>query len=176
MTGVAVCLQARTEGVLHLRAVPGALHGRVSPFFPHPPTLGLIVFKGFLGTSSDLPSFARATSLCVTGQPRGGGYLLLIEQMASPIFSSSPFSTGGLSDTSGLVWCYRDTTLLCCGNCSVRSGCCGGGEAGDLEIMQGAQKTLVLWHRQGRAHWLMSELPWAENLRTWSREALDSLP
>lgn len=60
------------------------------------------------------------------------------QQVASGFLVSSlpSFSVGGLSDTTGIVWCYEDTTLLCCGNCSVRSGCCGRGEAGDLERTQ----------------------------------------
>lgn len=65
----------------------------------------------------------------------------LTKQMASLIFLFllPSFSISGLSDTTGIVCCYGDTTSLCCGNRAV-----GEGRLETWKLNRRAQKILVV--------------------------------
>lgn len=118
--------------------IPGTAHGRVPPFYPPSHQhLALLYWKVFLWPSIGLSSLRLGYVSCCYGISE------YRDQEASNqskwllwFFFPPPSLMSGLSDTSGIVWCYGDTTLLCYRNCSVRSGRCGWGEAGDLDILQ----------------------------------------
>lgn len=115
---------------------PGTVHGRVPPCYSpiHQP-LALLYLKDFCEHLLVFPLLGWATFPCCYGASWPGG--ISPKQVASlNFFFPPPSLMSGLSDTSGIVWCYGDTALLCYRICSVRSGRCGWGEAGDLEILQ----------------------------------------